>query len=118
MKIQKILKPKSVSEIIDGFSHKHNISEKELKNFIHQIKGVKSKRGLVRVLCCCFLFTFGLTMLINSGIAFLEKGYFWFPIKETENMLAFINIFWVVAWNVIAFFIVMFSIFTIINSYD
>jgi hypothetical protein len=114
MRISNILTPKSPKQVLREFCSMHKLSERELKKFL----SVYRSDGRIRVLAISIIsWVFGLSMIINGWIA-IEKRFFWFPIKATQSMLTFINIFWAVLWFAIAVFIIIWGILILARAYD
>lgn len=114
MKISDILRPKTKKEMIDSFCEKNNTDPFELKKLMYMMKWNKQFLTLIK---CIFMWIFGFSMLVTIIRALIED-YFWYPIKESNNMFSFINTFWMLCWISISIIIIVFAFVKIINNYD
>jgi hypothetical protein len=106
MSLKEILKPKTRAEIETDFCRSHQIDRRELRKFY---KKMKWHNGVTSWIYAIFLWVFGVSWMVNAIVALSDK-YFWFPIKQTHSMLAFINIFWVISWFAISIIIIIWGI--------
>jgi hypothetical protein len=114
MNISRLLKPKSPNEILEEFASNNKISVSTLKSFM---KNFRRDRRLAVLTFAMFIWAFGLAMIINSVNA-LDQKYFWFPIKATHSMFAFINVFWAASWFAVAVLIIIYGIIIVVKAYN
>jgi hypothetical protein len=112
--IKKILKAKTKQQILSDFCKENNIDETYMKYFMCNYSKDKSlKIWIISII----LWIIGLSLAITGGIA-IHSDYFWFPIKDKNSMLIFINVFWSILWFAISLFIIIYGIQMLVRLYD
>jgi len=123
MSFKKILTPKTKSQMVEDFITTHQLEgggngshqyTRDLKRFA---KGFTRPSKTIIWSLAIFVWVFCLSWMIQAGIA-LDEKFFWFPIEPgTQNMLAFINIFWVILWFAVPIGGIVYTIVKVFHAY-